>query len=102
MHIFWLVYLHVFNSPDDNILEGICPRGLPIDHTTKSRDWVRDDTVEDPDITLFTDGSKMESGAGAGWAVCHGDTVIAEDSVGLGGDASVFQAEVVAIEQGLA
>ena len=85
----------------DNTLEGICPRGLPIDQINRSRDWVRDDIVEDPDLTLFTDGSKMECGSGSGWAVCHGDTVIAEDSIYLGSDTSVFQAEVVAIEQGL-
>ena len=57
--------------------------------------------MESPDIHIYTDGSRMEDRSGAGWAVCHGDTVIAEDRVYLGHEASVFQAEVFAIEQAL-
>ena len=85
----------------DKILEGICPKKLPIDYLTRRRDWIRSDKVEEPNLTLYTDGSKMNCGTGAGWAVCHNDTVIAEDSFPLGHVASVFQAEVIAIEQGL-
>ena len=86
----------------DKILERICPLNLPIDQHTPTRVWIRDDTVENPDVILYTDGSKMECGAGAGWAAVHGDTVMAEDRIYLGSDTSVFQAEVIAIEQGLA
>ena len=85
----------------DNILEGICPRTLPIDDTTGERDWVQNDVVEKPDVTLYTDGSKMEEGTGAGWAICHKDTIMAEESTYLGDETSVFQAEVIAIDRGL-
>ena len=57
--------------------------------------------MQEPDVTLFTDGSKMDSRAGAGWAATHGNLVIAEKSVYLGTEATVFQAEVVAIERSL-
>ena len=85
----------------DKILEKFYPRSLPVDQITPRRDWILNDEVVNPDLTLFTDGSKMECGTGAGWAVCCSDTIIAEDSFPLGHVASVFQAEVVAIEQGL-
>ena len=85
----------------DNILDTICPRQLPIDSMTRRRVWVDLDDVEKPDVVLYTDGSKMECGTGAGWAACVNDTVVAEDSTYLGSEASVFQAEVLAIEQAL-
>ena len=56
--------------------------------------------VNDEDVTLFTDGSKIDA-TGAGWAVTHKDDVIAEESVYLGKIATVFQAEVIAITRGL-
>ena len=85
----------------DKILHKICPKNLPVDEVTSQRDWITNDMVDNPDLTLFTDGSKMECGTGAGWAVCHKDNVIAEESTYLGEDTTVFQAEVIAIERGL-
>lgn len=85
----------------DKILGKICPLQLPVDFMTRQRVWIRDDEVENPDIVLYTDGSKMESGTGCGWAACVNDTVVAEDSMWLGNEATVFQAEVLAIEQSL-
>ena len=43
----------------------------------------------------------MEDGIGAGWAICHKDTIMAEESTYLGNETSFFQAEVIAIDRGL-
>ena len=86
----------------DNILEKIAPPGYPSDFKSRQRDWIdNEEPMENPDLRIYTDGSRMENRSGAGWAVCHGDNVIAEQSVYLGNEASVFQAEVFAIEQAL-
>ena len=85
----------------DSILNKIPTANLPSDQLTTRRVWTTHDEVEEPDITLYTDGSRMEDKSGAGWAACHGDSVIAEESVYLGKTATVFQAEVIAIERSL-
>ena len=85
----------------DETLNKIKTCNMPTDRTQRRREWLSVDDVQEPDVTLFTDGSKMDSRAGAGWAATHGDLVIAEESVYLGTEASVFQAEVVAIERSL-
>ena len=85
----------------DRFVSGVCPRIYPIDHMTRKRVWVDNEVVDDPEITLFTDGSLLDGAAGSGWAMCCGDTVIAEEYVNLGDKASVFQAEVTAIHRGL-
>lgn len=83
----------------DDIVNLYCDPYLPVDAQVLRRLWLENETVEEPDLKLYTDGSKMEGGiTGAGWAACHGDTVIAEESTYLGTDASVFQAEITAIE----
>ena len=85
----------------DKILEKICPQGYPLDVITRTRDWNQNDEVENPDLTIYTDGSKIGEQTGSGWAACRGDTVLAEDSYHLGTEASVFQAEVIAIDHAL-
>ena len=86
----------------DSTLRNIPSTNLPLDTTTRSMSWLTvDNEMENPDITLYTDGSRMDDTSGAGWAAVHGDTVLAEESVYLGKTTSVFQAEVVAIERGV-
>ena len=85
----------------DKILEKVCPHGYPLDTMTRTRDWLENDEVENPDLTIYTDGSKIGEQTGSGWAVCKDDTVLAEESYHLGTEASVFQAEVIAIEHAL-
>ena len=86
----------------DKIINLHCDPFLPVDSKPLQRVWLDNEVVEDPAIVLYTDGSKMEGGiTGAGWAACHGDTVIAEESTYLGVQSSVFQAEVTAIERAL-
>ena len=67
---------------------------------TKHQSWVENSTFDEEDLTLYTNGSKMEH-VGAGWAMCQGDYILAEESVYLGSYATVFQAEVIAITRGL-
>jgi len=50
-----------------------------------------------PDIICYTDGSKLDDKTGYGWAVTKGNFVIHDESVFLGRETSVFQAEVTAI-----
>ncbi len=86
----------------DNIADRCKISNLPLDTGLRQRYSAGgNDDVIDPDLTLYTDGSKMESGVGCGWAACHGDTIVWEDHTYLGKHSSVFQAEVTAIEQAL-
>ena len=85
----------------DRTLSKITSTTLPLDHTINSAEWVMNEEVENPDVILYTDGSLLDEHAGAGWAACHGDTVVAEESIYLGKTTTVFQAEVVAIERSL-
>jgi ribonuclease HI len=50
---------------------------------------------------IYTDGSKELESAGAGWAACIDDHLIGEEHVYLGKSTTVFQAEVVAINNSL-
>jgi len=81
----------------DDKLETICPKGFPLDAQPKKLNWSTQDKFPDPDYIIYTDGSKMETGAGSGWTLTKGDTVIQEECDHLGKEATVFQAEVVAI-----
>ena len=85
----------------DEILNKMQASNMPSDVIQRTRQWADMDDVQDPDVIVYTDGSRMDEGSGAGWAVCHGDEVIAEESTYLGKRASVFQSEAVAIERAL-
>ncbi len=86
----------------DNTLRRCKIDLLPLDRVRRERISVGgNDEVTLPDLTLYTDGSKMEGVAGCGWAACHGDSIVWEDHTYLGRHASVFQAEVTAIEQAI-
>ena len=85
----------------DKILNKIETTKLPCDKTKTHRMWSEFDEVKDPNIMVYTDGSKMNDTAGAGWAAVHGDHIIAEESIHLGPYATVFQSEIVAIERSL-
>jgi ribonuclease HI len=57
--------------------------------------------VPDPPLVLYTDGSKVENGkVGAGWAIVRDGEVLEEESLRLNNDASVFQAEILALTEG--
>ena len=54
-------------------------------------------------INVFTDGSKSDTGVGAGYVVMKGKhTVIQAESIRLSKDASIFQAEAIAVQQAAA
>ena len=54
-------------------------------------------TIPISDITCFTDGSKMEDSVGAGFVIYRNNNIIKEESLFLGANSTVFQAETVAV-----
>ena len=46
---------------------------------------------------IFSDGSRQNNQSGAGFVICHGRNIVAEDHIRLPDYATVFQAEIVAI-----
>ena len=51
-------------------------------------------------INVYTDGSKTKQGAGSGYIIMKGkDSVIQTQSINLTGEASIFQAELIAIQE---
>ena len=84
----------------DNIITKLLGGGKKLDVTQANKKWLMNADNVKPDITIYTDGSKLEH-AGAGWAVCHDDHTLFEESVYLGKEATVFQGEVIAIDRAL-
>ena len=86
---------------DDKLAEAqVLNREL--DQMIKKNNWnPRCDTVQDPEIVIYTDGSKEDGRVGAGWAISRGDEIVGEGSLRLNDEATVFQAEVVAIREAL-
>ena len=49
---------------------------------------------------MYTDGSKTKQGAGSGYVILSGkDRVLSTPSINLMGEASIFQAELIAIQE---
>ena len=67
-----------------------------MDTITARRIWTPEETVPDPSLIVYTDGSRMSERTGYGLAITCGMQVI-EEECGYLGDATVFQAEVHAI-----
>ena len=85
----------------DDELERIIPEDYPTDKIIKVNNWYCNPVIENADTIIFTDGSKNEkANAGYGWAATEGDILIKENNGGLG-KATVFQAELVAIQSAL-
>ena len=70
---------------------------VPGDYIPPRRNWTTPTGVDRSELIIYTDGSKVDTQVGAGWAACKGDQVIEENMIRLEGDCSVFQAEVTAI-----
>jgi ribonuclease HI len=85
----------------DLTLNRLCPVNLPVDKTPKTKNWEPRRKIENPDVIIYTDGSKEGNRVGCGWAACVNETVIAEDSRYLGHTSTVFQAEVTAVSDSL-
>ena len=73
------------------------------DRMPKTRIWDLDPDpdTEDQSVNVYTAGSKEEGRTGAGFCICKGNIVVAEDTLYLGNLASVFQAEVHAIQMAM-
>ena len=50
-------------------------------------------------INVYTDGSKTDRGTGSGFVIISGSKILAEDSVRLNDESTVFQAELEAIRR---
>ena len=49
---------------------------------------------------MYTDGSKTKQGAGSGYVILSGkDRVLSTRSINLTGEASIFQAELITIQE---
>jgi ribonuclease HI len=82
-------------------LEGL---DLPRDQCRRKQVWknvLETEGAGEPDLHIYTDGSRMNEQTGSGWVLCRGDHVIQEESRGLGKIATVYQAEAVAIADSL-
>ncbi len=77
-----LLKLHTISMPRDNI--------------TPVPNWTHFDEVNEPDIVIYTDGSKMDSKCGYGWLATTGDKVLEEEGGHLG-ESTVYKAELFAI-----
>ena len=70
------------------------------DHIRGQLIWVTNQHPNPVDTYIYTDGSKDEhQRTGAGWTTTRGDVVLDSESVRINQEASVFQAEVVAIRR---
>ena len=82
-------------------LSKVADPQLPVSFSSPSRssrpiNTCFDYSLTPSNINCFTDGSKIEDNAGAGFAITSEDAVIFADSLYLG-EATVFQSEVIAI-----
>ena len=84
-----LDYIVATTSPDPPCLSIMEERAMAAERAT---------TLAPSSYSCFTDGSKKEDGlAGSGYVVYHQGNEIVNKSISLGRSASVFQAEIIAI-----
>jgi len=89
----------------DKALKEAIPADVPPHKPTFVRRWApwpsdcRKEKRRRGIITCYTDGSREENRTGAGWAATMDDTIIHEGVQYLGEYATVFQAEVYAINR---
>ena len=80
------------------LLQALKQRAINAE-TNKKDDLVSVIMHEMEQINIYTDGSKTKQGAGAGYVVMKGkDTLLHAESINLTGNASIFQAELLAIQ----
>ncbi len=84
----------------DDRLNQHCPIQFPTDVGSRNNNWVQNDCVQHPRVQIFTDASKKSNDTGYAFLASRGDVVIEEGGCALGG-VSIFQAEVIAIQEAL-
>jgi ribonuclease HI len=80
----------------DKHLHCIPETVYPCDDISPVINWERNMEIIEPDINIFTDGSKMNDEAGYGWAITSKNNVIDEGFEYLGND-EVYTSELAAI-----
>ena len=85
----------------DDLLKPIAPTNLPTDMVRRTMNWERREEILEPEVTLFTDGSKEGRATGFGWVALKNHEVIAEAAGNLGGNCTIAQAEMYAVTNSL-
>ena len=83
----------------DKTLNKLVDPKLPLEAGEMTNNWTVNGLAPEPDLVVYTDGSKMNS-TGHGWLVTKGDQIVAEESGHLG-TATITQAELTAIQSAL-
>ncbi len=63
---------------------------MPRDDITPVPNWTHFEEVHDPDVVVYTDGSKMDSKCGYGWLATAGDRILEEEE-GHQGESTVYK-----------
>ena len=84
----------------DNELKAIPETEWPVDEINPIKNWTINSPSNTTEVSVYTDGSKINDCTGAGWAITKNNAVVAEGVEYLG-DSSVFRAELTAIQCGL-
>lgn len=84
----------------EDILQQIPEANMP--HNERIDEWMWDhpklsEEAFEPDIIVYTDGSREQGSTGAGWILTQGDISLKEQYIGLGSMTTVYQAETMAI-----
>jgi len=58
-------------------------------------------SIEQPGLCIYMDGSVMDGKAGYGWAAISDGLVVATESNPIGGEVHIFNAELIAIQSAL-
>ena len=85
----------------DDLTMRACKFNPSSDRIPRTRNWATRKEVSDPDVTMWTDGSMDENGAGFGWAAIVDGQVVAEKSASLANASTSFQTEMHAINDSL-
>ncbi len=77
-------------------LQKVQTISMPRDDITPVPNWTHFEKIHEPDVVIYTDGSKMDSKCGYGWLATTGEIVLEEEEGHLG-ESTVYKAELYAI-----
>ena len=97
---YWEYHLRKVSMPetDDRCNEYL---GIKLYHVILSSFETNTIKIKPSKYTIYTDGSKTENGAGAGYVVYYKRKRIQTESISLPDNTTVFQAEITAIYQAM-
>ena len=80
----------------ENTLLKTTTASMPTDQIDPVPNWTHFDEINEPDVVIYTDGSKMDSKCGYGWLATKDDEILDEEKGHLG-ESTVYKAELFAI-----